>query len=144
LKIISSIIVSCLIFLTIIFYLVNFGENSTVLKYWEQPQSVDFGKYKYRLSIVEVKSKLQFFKIGKKQNKYKIVISKNRTKPEVLFMFGHYKLYSFAEFNKYSSHWKELDIMLYIKKCTVEWSKKGIVFIEPSGHELFFPVKVYQ
>ena len=101
------------------------------------------GKYKYRLSILEVESKLQLFKIGKKQNHYTIVISKNNTKPEVLFAFGHYKLYSFAEFNKFNSQWKELDIMNYIKKCRVEWSNKGIIFVEPSGHELFFPKQIY-
>ncbi len=125
------------------FYFVNFNENSTVLKYWEQPKTVESGKYKYRLSILEVKPKLSLFKIGEKQNQYKIVISKNQTKPELLFMFGHNKSYSFAESNKYSPHWKELDTLSYIEKCKVTWNNKGVIFIEPSGQELFFPTKVY-
>ena len=45
------------------FYFVNFNENSTVLKYWEQPKTVESGKYKYRLSILEVKPKLSLFKM---------------------------------------------------------------------------------
>ena len=141
-KIIGSVVITCLISLVIAFYFVNSYE-STVLKYWEQPKSVDSGKYKYRLSILRIKSKLNLFKIGEKQNQYKIVISKNQTKAELLFMFGHFKSYSFAESNKLSPHWKELNILSYIEKCTVKWNNKGVTFIEPSGQELFFPAKVY-
>ena len=125
-----------------VFYFVNSYE-STVLKYWEQPKSVGSGIYKYRLSILERKPKLNLFKIGEKQNQYKIVISKKQTKPELLFMFGHYKSYSFAESNKFSPHWKELNILRYIEKCKVIWNNEGVTFIEPSGQELFFPEKVY-
>lgn len=142
-KIIGSVAFTCLITLLLAFYFVNFNENSIVLKYWEQPKAVESGKYKYRLSIFEVKPKLNLFKIGKNENQYKIVISKNQEKPEILSMFGHSKSYSFAESNKYSPQWKELDILSYVEKCKVAWNNKGVIFIEPSGQELFFPNNVY-
>lgn len=142
-KIIGSVAFTCLITLLLAFYFVNFNENSIVLKYWEQPKAVESGKYKYRLSIFEVKLKLNLFKMGKNENQYKIVISKNQEKPEVLSMFGHSKSYSFAESNKYSPQWKELDILSYVEKCKVKWNNKGVTFIEPSGQELFFPNNIY-
>lgn len=142
-KIIGTILISTLVFLVFTLYFVNFGENSTVLKYWIQPKTVDFGEYPYRLSIVEVKSKFQFFKLGEKEKQYKIVISKNNTKPELYFMLGHNKSYSFAESNKYSPHWKKFNIKAYVESCNVVWNNEGVLFVEPSGHKLFFPVVAF-
>jgi len=138
-KIIGSIFITSLLFSALAIYFVNFGDKSTVLKYWVQPKTVDYGLYPYRLSILEKKSKLQIFKLWAKENQYKIVISKNNTKPELHFMLGHNKSYSLAESNKYSPNWKDIDIEAYVKKCTVVWNNEGVFFIEPSGHKLFFP-----
>ena len=135
--------VTSLLLLVMGFNFVNFGENDKLVKYWVQPKIVDYGKYPYRLSVIESESKLQFFKIGEKEKKYKIVISRNNTKPELHYMTGHNKSYSFSESNKYNANWKDIKIRKYIERCKIVWSNKGIPIVEPSGHELFFPLAVF-
>ena len=138
-KITVSILITSIFFLLAIFYIVNFQENSNVLKYWNQATNINYGKYPYRLSVVEVKPSFGFFRVTNKESKYSIVISKGNTKPELHFMFGHNKPYGFGESNKVNSNWKDIKVEAYLEKCEVVWSNEGVDFIEPSGHKLFFP-----
>lgn len=142
-NIIFSILITSIFFLLAIFYIVNFQNNSSILKYWNQPTNINYGKYPYRLSVLEVKPSLEFFKITNKQDEYLMVISKGNTKPELHFMFGHNKPYGFGESNKYNSNWKSINVKAYLEKCEVVWNNEGVIFIEPSGHTLFFPKTVF-
>jgi len=74
---------------------------------------------------------------------YFIVFSKNRVKPELHFMSGHFKEYGFNEGNKINNNWKKLNVKEYIDNCTIIWEKNGVTFVEPSGHKLFFPKETF-
>jgi hypothetical protein len=142
LKIILLCISITSIFLFAVFlYLIN-SEIGTVLKYWNQPSSINYGKYEYRLSILRRKTNINYFRFYKKDN-YFIVISKNMVKSELHFMYGHFKEYGFNESNKFSTNWKKLDVKEYFDNCTIIWEKDGVTFIEPSGHKIFFPKETF-
>ena len=123
------------VLLTMIGVLLLYYTNSShkTLKYWVQPDTVQYGEFRYRLSVVETTRvpNLLFMPLYH----HEIFISKQSVKPELDMMYGHYKEYGFEG--------EQENIKELLSQCQVRWEENGVWFIEPDGHKLFFPKSTF-
>jgi len=130
--------VKCIIntvLLTIISVCLLYYTNNShkTLKYWVQPDTVQYGEFRYRLSVVETTRvpNLLFMPLYH----HEIFISKQSVKPEMDMMYGHYK--------EYGLEGEKEEITEHLDRCQVRWEEEGVWFVEPDGHKLFFPKSAF-
>ncbi len=116
-----------------------FSASNKIIKYWVQPKDINYhDDLFYRFSIVEQSNRkrdfLDIINFGTYKH-YEVFISKQSVKPELDYMYGHYKEYGFKVDTD--------EILAYLEHCEVIWKKEGVWFVEPSGHKIFFPKKSF-
>ena len=122
-------IINTMLLTIISVHLLYYTNNShKTLKYWVQPDTVQYGEFRYRLSVVETTRvpNLLFMPLYH----HEIFISKQSVKPELDMMYGHFKEYGFEG--------DEEEIKEHLDRCQVRWEEEGVWFIESDGHKLFF------
>ena len=127
-------IISVIFIAIVLFQFFYYNDNSgKTLKYWIQPDSVKYEKFRYRLSVLETTRAIGLF--TETTRHHEIIISKQSVKPELDTMYGHYKEYGFEG--------EEDEIKVLLDQCQVRWKKEGVWFMEPDGHKLFFPKNTF-